>query len=250
VAWYGSGTNALAVYAALVTPEGTIEKEFPVCDKDGISSKNPSLASDGNDFFITWESAPVLTTYEEDLLGSPVSAEGVVLTPEGVPLATGQGSEQEATISFDGDNYLVSWLYIPEETGFYPNPSSIYCRRVSVYGDLMAGTSDAPEIIIDDTTEPKIYLAQTFDGTNHLLVWHTFSDDDDGPRGIFAARITPSGEVLDSFNAVLGSCIANYADYTAYNSDPVFPQVCLGNNRVLAIWINRYNKSLHGLLLN
>jgi hypothetical protein len=260
VAWIGPGeagglssNNDGVVNAALLSHDGTIIKRFPIFTETGLNTSRPLLATNGDGFIAVWQKYgnKEPNDAEIDLVGSSISRDGFVMNPEGVPIASGPGMQLAASISFDGSNYLISWLdRQPDDSPFYPKPSSIYGRLISAYGPLVVNEPDIPDIIIDDTSSPKMYLAQGFDGTNHFLVWKTDPYDIYPDSGLFSAWISNSGEKLDIFDEVLGPNFTGPAG----NSQLVHPKVCFGDSKGLIIWIDISgiyggSKSLHGILM-
>lgn len=105
---------------------------------------------------------------------------------QGVP----PGFIGDASVSFDGTNYLVVWEDGRNDEWDY----DIFGTRVNQSGEILDPGGfiicDAP----GDQTEPVV----AFDGNNYMVVWN---DDRDVPPGsydnIYGARVTQEGEVLD-----------------------------------------------------
>src|SRR6478736_679814 len=71
--------------------------------------RNPAVASDGSGFLVAWEDGRD-GTWERHIYASRVSAQGVTLDPDGIPIATQTGTQVLPSIAFDGANYLVVWM--------------------------------------------------------------------------------------------------------------------------------------------
>ena len=102
--------------------------------------------------------------------------------PTSAPLALDEG----AAVAFDGSNYFVVWTNYESGTG------DIYGARVATDGTVL---DPGPGIPISAQPAQQIEPAVAFDGTNYLVVWQDRRTDD--INDIYAARVTPAGDVLD-----------------------------------------------------
>lgn len=117
----------------------------------------PSIAFDGTNFLMVYRGD------DGAAWAKRVSTSGVVLDTSGIKIGTNPGTIREASVVFDGANYMVVWELDIE-------PSEIYAARVTPQGTVL----DSPEIQV--TTGADAYprpVATTFDGDNFLLVWRT-----------------------------------------------------------------------------
>src|SRR6476469_4002030 len=87
-----------------------------------------AVASDGTDFFVVWKDYRGSSDFG-DIYGARVTAGGVVLDGEGIPIAT-LSSEQEApSVVFYGTNFFVAW-----QDSRDPNLPGIYGTYVTPAG--------------------------------------------------------------------------------------------------------------------
>jgi Secretion system C-terminal sorting domain len=98
------------------------------------------------------------------------------------------GAQSYPDIAFDGTNYFVVWA---EERN---NVSAdIFGSRVTTDGVIL----DPAGIPISTVTGAQGYPAISFDGTNYLVVWLDFRNND-MYCDIYGSRISQSGTVLDT----------------------------------------------------
>ena len=130
------------------------------------------------------------------------------MKPPGGPPTSSPNSS--SAVGFDGANYLV----------VFQSNGLIWGQRVSPAGAVLdaPGGFQVSSGIPDVVTSFAPSLA--FDGTNYLVVWQKFS----GNQDIFAARVTPGGQVLNEFAI------------TANPSEQVFPSVAFDGTNYLVVW--------------
>jgi hypothetical protein len=112
-----------------------------------------------------------------------VSQAGEVLDSTGLDICPGECLPTVA-VGFDGTNYLVVWH---QSLG---DSVAILATRVSPSGALL----DTPAFRIAADTGDRRCPATAFDGLNYLVTWFDCRRDS---ADIYAARVTPSGVVLD-----------------------------------------------------
>jgi hypothetical protein len=128
-----------------------------------VATRGPTaVASDGTDFLVVWQD---MRNGNADIYGARVTADGKVLDPSGIAIATGTGSQVAPSIAFDGQGYLVVWGDDRNGT------SDIYGARVKTTGavvdprGLPLATGDAQQ------RAPRI----AFDGERHLVAYEQSS---------------------------------------------------------------------------
>lgn len=210
------GTNYFVVwargnlYGTRVSPSGT------VLDTAGIristnSGGQSSMLFDGNNYFIVW-------TTQEAVMGARVTPSGVVIDPNGITIDTVGSSNYAPSVTYNGTNYLVAWMY--PDPGPYGSYWNIYGARVSPAGVVLDPNRKLLTTIGNPQTNPSI----AFDGSNYLVVW------EDVRRGInydiYGVRVSPYGVILDpggiSISAASGAQIA--------------PSVGFDGTNYLAVW--------------
>ena len=211
-----------------------------------LSHEAPKVAFDGTNFLVVW--GDLFSSY--DVYGSRVSAAGDVLDPEGIPIAASSAFEGYPVVSFGGGNSLAVFTQdesglrarrvAPDGTVLDQSPITVTTEN-TVASDIAfgamehvvvwsvdAGATDAIKVarvtpdgqVLDPngivvSTGMGIVLAPpriAFDGMNFLIVWNEVR----GAEDVYAARITPSGDVLDPNGIAITQGVdpERYADVT------------------------------------
>jgi len=114
------------------------------------------------------------------------AATGKPLDPGGVPVCTAPDLQEWPAVAFDGVNFLVVWQDF--RSG---KRNDIYAARVTPKGKVL----DSDGLPVAAGAQNQGRPGVTFAGGRYLVVWM------DARRypvyGIFAARVTPAGKVLD-----------------------------------------------------
>ena len=201
VVW-GKYTSEYDIYGALVTTGGIVVAEFPIYVTPG-EDVSPSVAFDGTNYLVVWQSRYGWPEEHWDIKGTRVTTDGEVLDPEGITISTGAGYRESPQLSFDGTNYLAVWHDTRNDHDGFPYNSDIYGTRITTDGVLLDGSPDTGGIAINTAPFPKYHPSVTFDGEKFLIAWE-ISLFYQPPVGIFAAVVTPAGEIIDYTEAGLG----------------------------------------------
>ncbi|MEO0086375.1 MAG: T9SS type A sorting domain-containing protein [candidate division WOR-3 bacterium] len=118
VAWGDSRSLQRDIYGSRVSPDGT------VLDPDGIPiSTAPydqcaaAVAFDGENYLAIWADDRLNRV---DIYGARVSPQGMVLDPDGIPVACGSTERFNPALACCGSDYLGVWSSsTPEETDLY-----------------------------------------------------------------------------------------------------------------------------------
>ena len=212
--WDDSRIGRAAVYAARVTPDGTVldPDGFVVALPVGFFSAEafPRLASGSGNLLAVWMDGRDTISYIPQAFAARISRAGVVIDTNGIALGGSVNEQVYASAGSDGTNYLVVWADHRSSAG-------IYGARIGPNGERLA-----PGAFAICTTAVQPFLPTvTFDGTNYLVAWCQLGD---GYFDIYATRVAPDATVLDP-NGI--------AVCTAYN-DQVMPVAasCGGNSMI------------------
>jgi hypothetical protein len=191
VAWTDDRNGYLDpdVYGARVSASGEVldTEGLPIAtgsDAQGI----PAICFDGTNYLVAWVQGCVICIPEftdNHIYGARVSTLGVVLEAGGIPISTADGDQLFPRVAFDGINYLVVWEYDSDGFGY-----DVFGARVEVSGVVLDTLGIPISILGSNQKVPDL----AFDGENYLVVWE---DDRNGGWAICAARVLPSGVVLD-----------------------------------------------------
>jgi len=122
------------VYAARVTPDGTVLDPFGIpIAAAGAWQGNPAVAFDGTNYLVTWSERGYP---DGDVYAARVSPAGTVLDPNGFPVAAGPGLQDYSAVAFDGTNYLVTWMDEDPNT----LEADVYAARVTPSGAVLSSS--------------------------------------------------------------------------------------------------------------
>ena len=223
------GTNYLVVWengsmggdinGARISTEGSVLNTFPIYDEHsgdimaGWIRYKSAIAFDGSNYLVVWSeyrsSSDPFNPYRiRDIYGVRVSPGGTVLDASAIPICAASGDQVSPEISFDGNNYMVIWV-----DGRNSTSSTI---KFDIYGSRIAtdGTILDPEGI-EIKTGDHLYFPHSqftyssrpyidFDGTNYLISWQIGNNPRNETTGIYADRLTTTGELVNSSNSSLG----------------------------------------------
>jgi large repetitive protein len=146
------------------------------------SQDNPAVASSGDDYLVAWEEDRSGSRSNSDIYATRVQADGTVLDPSGIPVATSAGTQTNPAIASGGDGYLVA----------YRCDGGACARWLNLDGTF------------GNRTEIRIVESQSGWGENcpvvayglgvYLVVW---TGNDLAGYKIYGARLDPTGALLD-----------------------------------------------------
>jgi hypothetical protein len=236
VVWEDERNGLGDVYGARVTRAGVVLDTTSIAVSAAPDDQGgPGVAFDGSSFLVIWHDARGGEYY--DIYGARVTGAGVVLDPAGIAVSTAPDDQCWPAVAFDGTNFNVVWqdwrggiagdIYCARvsEAGVVLDPSGIavsgtaddqgYPRiafagssfllvweddrdgSYDIYGARVTGAGvvqDTSGIAMSTATNDQWFPAVAYDGTNFFVVWQ------DGlgiSSGIYGARVTPAGTVLD-----------------------------------------------------
>ena len=236
VAWNSYRGTDYDIYGAKIAADGQAAAEQPVFTHAG-EQVAPAIAFDGVNFLVVWRdtrsgSGP---SDDTDIYGTRVSTAGTVLDPAGIAITTAPHIQGEPDLTFDGTNYLAVW----PDARRYPSqtqpPFDVFGTRISPAGALLDGTASAGGIAIcTAAVAPAInfYPSATFDGTNFLVVFAAFGFDP--PAGVYLARVSRDGMLLDRPPSDLGTAIGRPSAYARL----VYPVVVATSFRTVVAWVD------------
>ena len=175
------------IYGARLSPDGALLDGlgFPISNASS-SQWAPHVAFDGTNALVIWSDG---RSGNGDIYGARVSQAGTVLDPQGIAVSTNSSTQFLADVAFDGSNYMAVWR--DERAGI--DQYDIYGARISPAGTVL----DNAGIPIATGPASQEWPSVAGGGAGFLVSW----EDDRDPRyyeDIFAARVTHTGEVLDS----------------------------------------------------
>ncbi len=198
------------LYATRVTPGGgVIDPDGLPIDRQAPSDQAaPAVASSGDGFLAVWQD---YRAGNSDIYAARVTESGQPLDGTGIPVAVGVEQQVNATVTFDGSNFLVVW-----EVRHSYLAADIYGARVSRTGTVL----DPGGFRISLANANRAHPAVASDGSTSLVVWQDShlsnlstwptAPPRPSPHGppppppppppdfdIYGARVDQSGAVLD-----------------------------------------------------
>ena len=236
VVWNKFVVDNYEIFGRFVTPAGQVLDEFEIFSAPGEQGF-PSIAFDGTNYLIAWRDTRTGSGPSEDtdIFGTRVTPSGVVLDPGGIAIVTAPGFQgDKPQIAFDGTNYFVVWSEIQTLGVSPPVDGRIMGRRISTDGTLLGGTADSEGIAIT-TISSSHNPTVAFDGTDFMVAWAVGSYPIFPPTGIFAARVSKDGILLDGPPEEFGLPISGSPPSGSFFTDPL---IVYGGKNYLLSWVS------------
>lgn len=169
---------------------------------DGVNLDDPSGTVVGHGYYpyVSYGDGNYLVAWHDGtgycrcwIMGAIVSTDGTLAAGPFQVAPEGAGKDN-ASIAFDGANFLVVWHDFTGSGGSDTANGATLGTRVSPDGTLL----DDPPIEIADDTRGQNAPRVVFDGTNYLVVWVTENNQFKFRlTDVFARRVSPAGTILD-----------------------------------------------------
>jgi hypothetical protein len=200
-----------------------------------LGSNAPSVAFDGENYLVAWADVQGTDTSTSEILAARVSPAGVVLDSPPLAISTSPGTKSLGGIACDGTRCLVAWSNTAAG-----GVANVYGARVDRSGSLLDGLPATGGIAVNALAgQSKQAASVAFDGSEFVLTW--WIDGNASPAGVYAARVSPEGVLLDQ--AASGIQLSRVSRYP---NRAVYPSVAAaGPGRTLVAWA--YNSETVGL---
>ncbi|KPJ60588.1 MAG: hypothetical protein AMJ46_06245 [Latescibacteria bacterium DG_63] len=215
-----SGTG-LEIYGTRVSPSGAVLDSSGFAVSINKTCTDPATAFDGANYLVVW--ADYRNGSTSDIYGTLVTISGQVLYPDGFAISTATNGQRDPDIAFDGTNYLVVWHDMRTESTW-----DIYGARVTTSGQVLDPDGILISAAHNDETDPSV----AFGTSNYLVVW---DDGRTGSHGIWGARVSPSGVVLDTAGVIISA-----GPYIQWD-----PSIAFDGTNYLVAWEDRRNNSTY-----
>lgn len=247
------GIGTRNIYGATVTPAGQVSAEIPISIEQytfldlgfAFDIGAPAIAFDGSNYLVAWNkirSGSGTSAYSSlfavynDISVSRITTQGTVLDSSGILFATsGPFSQSPSTenikVAFDGTNYLTVWRK-SLTIGFDPPSAEIRGARISPDGTLLDGPASAEGFGINTTVLGKSEPAVAFDGSNYLVAWVVGAYSNSPPAGMFGARVSPDGQIIEGLSTATGISLSDPPTYDRIIS----PVINSNGSNVLLTW--------------
>jgi hypothetical protein len=183
VAWKEQAAHG-DIYCGRVGTGGNVLDPEGLLISCGEYESDPAVTFDGTHFVAVWYDfrAPG-SGY--NIYAARVSGDGVVLDPGSITVSTATAPQERPSAASDGSQFLVLW----DEAG--EAGRDIRGVRVSFGGTVL----DTPAIRISPPGGSRACPAAAYGMNDFLAVWE---HGERRERDVFAARVSPAGDVLDS----------------------------------------------------
>jgi hypothetical protein len=228
------GTNYLVVWqdydlagsdiaGARVSPEGRVldTNSLIICHA-ATSQAYPAVAANNGTFLVAWQdyrNSPT-NNYEARVYGARVTADGMVMDPEGVNLSPGIGGQYHPAVAARSGEWLAVWQ------DFRDNPGTVLSDVMGTRLNDSNGLTAAPEARLSSAANAQISPAVAALGSNYLAVWadnrHSASNNWD----ICGLRLNQGGLPLDFSPFWICSATNRQAD----------PAVAAGQDSYFVTW--------------
>lgn len=169
--------------------------EFPICEAS-YGQGNPAASSASGYTLIVWEDLRDSSTSGVDIRGVILDQNGSVIDPPGeLVICNKPGEQSHPNVATDGSSFLVVWQDARNSgtTGF-----DIYAAIVSSSGVVSPAGGFAVAALASDQKYPDV----AWMGSSYVVAWE---HNESGDWNIHAARVSASGELLDSNPIVVDS---------------------------------------------
>jgi hypothetical protein len=185
VVWTDTRDANENIYCARVDPDGAVLDPggTAVCT-DPATQRYPAVSANGAGWLVVWQDR---RNSQNDIYGSRVSAEGVVLDGGSLALATEAAEETYPAVGFNNKDCLVVWDIDQGATSH-----DVRGTRVDTSGVVL----DPSGIDICDHAAYQGYAAVGTDGHNFMVIWDDFRSS--FTWDVYGARVDPGGSVLDT----------------------------------------------------
>jgi hypothetical protein len=145
----------------------------------------PDVASISADFLITYSNGTGDFAEDYDIAAKRVSADGIIMDPDGLDVCSQPGAQNEPAVAFAGPKSMIAW-------------TDMRATFADIYFTLIDGSGvvENPDgLRMTGATSEQLNVSLAFDGTNYLAVWcDTWCD---GRNNIFATLIDDDGNILE-----------------------------------------------------
>jgi phosphoribosylformylglycinamidine (FGAM) synthase PurS component len=225
VVWEDRRSGVADVYAARVTPQGSVRDLSGIVVSTAASWQlTPAIAFDGANYLVVWQDGGGSPLHEYDIYAARVTPQGVMIDSAGIAVSTAGDDQSAPSVAFDGTNFLVVW-----EDGRH-DTSDIYAARVTPQGEVL----DPLGIAVSTAVYGQCHPAIAFDGANFLVTW---DDERRAPSDIFAARVTPQGTVLDPTGIAVSTAAQTQES----------PAVAFDGDNFLVVWEDYRSHSTYNI---
>ena len=230
VCWEDNRTTPTQIYRARVGPDGR------VLDPDGVAvypssdtQSQPSVALDSATCFVCWSDTPSSMILTEDVVARRFDLNGNPLDAQPFPVCQSAPYQRSIRLA----RTPTGFMSVFEQSGAQVYNPDLYIAPLDADGEITPTGQIALKADAGWDVEPAI----ASDGENCLVAWKSSPDGVPTNFDILAARVSPSGAILDS--PPITVCAAPGLQTTVY--------LAYGGGVYLAVWTdNRSGRHVYG----
>ena len=244
VVWskYDYRSSQQQIRGVFVGADGNVSAEFPV--GNSVRQENVAITFGGGAFFAVWEDGrwAAFPTNYSDISGTRISASGVVLDPDGLQIGRAPGDQLEPDVAFAGTNFFVVWEDERNAGDVHPD---IFGTRVSIDGVVLDNPAvpNGRLLVASEHDSGVRWPRVTSDGSRFCVAWtvNGYTSNPGGELvGIYLARFTPNGDLLDGTNALSAGILVSRPASGCSSCRVVHPEINFdGEGYFLAYSFNR-----------
>lgn len=181
-----------AIHGLRVSPDGQVlgGGVFPISNAHQNTS-GQKVIFDGTNHVVTWVQRIDGDPAGTGIYLARVRPDGTVLDPGGINVAAEETSHVD--LAFDGTNYLLAWMRT-----FAGQPGKqVMGARVTPAGVVLDPAGFPITQSPDTLSSHRAIPAVAFDGTNYVVAWSRFLEEERYHEDLYATRVSPAGEVLE-----------------------------------------------------
>lgn len=164
--------NGWDIYAARLDAQGTLLDAAPILvSQEGRNQTRPRVSWNGADWLVVWERERPDWYFFEDIVAARVSADGVLLDPEPIPIwldcNNGCSSASAPSVTSDGEDWLLAWQSHDAST-FIPTLEGVRVRSDGLVLDPVPIVLHQHTVAAFGPRQPRLAWAQD----EYLLAWN------------------------------------------------------------------------------
>ncbi len=216
VVWQTTRSGPTDIYGVWVLPDGTVKEKNGLQISNGPSDELfPDVEWGGESHLVVWQDLRSHRNWE--IYGNRVTRAGVVRGPQDLAIAAGAGNRRIPRVAWGGGVFLVVWMEERPGAGW-----DVAAARVGSDGAVLDPGGITVGTGPGDQTRPVV----AWNGEAFVVVW---MDGRNGEPDIYAARVDPSGRLLDRAPIVV----------SAAPGEQSYPSVASRRGETSVVWVDR-----------
>ena len=217
------------IHGARITADGQVAGEGIIVINRLIHGErlSPAVAGGNDGYIVAWQdgrNASGVQSTGQDIYGTRVDSEGVVLDVDGFPICTAPGNQGSPSVAQGSEGFLIVW---GDSRNFPAQGDDIYGARLDRNGTVL----DTNGIVISTAPNDQWFPSVAASSNAYLVVWQDFRNStvDVEQTDIYATLVSPAGEVSNPKGIVI----------TAASGEQSQPAVAASSQGFLVVWNDR-----------